>query len=160
CAASRLATLRTISRFAAASSLPRSTSAASFSFPRRAPGAGGHTSSRRSIRYCRGRRSTHWRSMMTTRLSGESRTAALARLPDWSEAENRDAITRVFRFSDFSGAFGFMARVALVAEKLDHHPEWTNVYNRIEVILSTHDAGGLTDRDVALAEAMDKIAAG
>jgi 4a-hydroxytetrahydrobiopterin dehydratase len=70
----------------------------------------------------------------------------------------RDAITRKFVFKDFSEAFGFMARAALVAEKLDHHPEWSNVYKTVEVTLSTHDAGGLTELDVKLAEAMDKLA--
>jgi 4a-hydroxytetrahydrobiopterin dehydratase len=73
-------------------------------------------------------------------------------------ATGRDAIQRTFKFEDFSEAFGFMARAALVAEKMDHHPEWTNVWNRVDVTLSTHSAGGLTELDVKLAEAMDKIA--
>jgi 4a-hydroxytetrahydrobiopterin dehydratase len=73
--------------------------------------------------------------------------------------KGRDAISKKFVFADFNEAFGFMARVALAAEKLDHHPEWSNVYKTVEVTLSTHDAGGLTERDVALAEAMDKFAA-
>ncbi len=73
--------------------------------------------------------------------------------------EGRDAITRTFTFADFSEAFGFMTRVALVAEKMDHHPEWSNVYKTVTVILSTHEAGGLTARDVDLATAMDRFAA-
>ncbi len=95
---------------------------------------------------------------MTQKLAGEARTAALARLKGWSEVTGRDAITRKFVFADFNEAFGFMTRAALVAEKLDHHPEWFNVYKTVEVTLSTHDAGGLTERDIKLAEAMDKIA--
>jgi 4a-hydroxytetrahydrobiopterin dehydratase len=95
---------------------------------------------------------------MTNRLTGEARKAALAMLHDWSEAKGRDAIERTFVFADFSEAFGFMARVALVAEKHDHHPEWRNVYKTVEVTLSTHDAGGLTMKDVALAQAMNAIA--
>jgi 4a-hydroxytetrahydrobiopterin dehydratase len=85
--------------------------------------------------------------------------AALARLPGWSAVEGRDAIARTYRFSDFNAAFGFMTRAALAAEKLDHHPEWFNVYNRIEVTLSTHDAGGVTELDVTLATLMDQYAA-
>ena len=95
---------------------------------------------------------------MTQKLAGEARKAALARLKGWSETSGRDAITRKFVFADFNEAFGFMARAALVAEKLDHHPEWFNVYKTVDVTLSTHDAGGLTERDIKLAEAMDKIA--
>jgi 4a-hydroxytetrahydrobiopterin dehydratase len=95
---------------------------------------------------------------MTQKLAGEARKAALARLKGWSETSGRDAITRKFVFADFNEAFGFMTRAALVAEKLDHHPEWFNVYKTVEVTLSTHDAGGLTERDIKLAEAMDKIA--
>ena len=74
-------------------------------------------------------------------------------------AANRDAIIKEFRFRDFNAAFGFMSRVALYAEKTDHHPEWANVYNRVEVTLATHDAGGVTDKDVALAHFMDQVAA-
>lgn len=96
---------------------------------------------------------------MIEKLSGEARESALARLDGWTEAEGRDAITKEFRFADFNRAFAFMARVALMAEKTDHHPEWFNVYNRIDVTLSTHDAGGLTERDIALAEFMDQAAA-
>jgi 4a-hydroxytetrahydrobiopterin dehydratase len=95
---------------------------------------------------------------MAQKLSGEARSRALARLGGWSEVKGRDAISKKFVFADFSEAFGFMSRVALAAEKLDHHPEWSNVYKTVEVTLSTHDAGGLTEHDVALAEAMDKFA--
>ena len=93
------------------------------------------------------------------KLEGEARKSALADLKDWRELPGRDAIAKKFVFRDFNEAFGFMARVALVAEKMDHHPEWFNVCKTVEVTLSTHDAGGLTERDVKLAEAMDKIAA-
>jgi 4a-hydroxytetrahydrobiopterin dehydratase len=95
---------------------------------------------------------------MAQKLSGEARSRALARLGGWGEVKGRDAISKKFVFADFSEAFGFMARAALAAEKLDHHPEWCNVYKTVEVTLSTHDAGGVTERDVALAEAMDKFA--
>jgi 4a-hydroxytetrahydrobiopterin dehydratase len=80
---------------------------------------------------------------------------AVAALPDWAQAQDRDAITRSFRFSSFSAAFGWMTRVALAAEALDHHPEWFNVYNRVDVTLATHDAGGVTELDVRLAKVMD-----
>ena len=96
---------------------------------------------------------------MAQKLDAQARKAALARLKGWNEASGRDAITKKFVFKDFNEAFGFMARAALVAEKLDHHPEWFNVYKTVEVTLSTHDAGGLTELDVKLAEAMDQIAA-
>jgi 4a-hydroxytetrahydrobiopterin dehydratase len=82
--------------------------------------------------------------------------AALARLDGWRAADGRDAIIKEFRFKDFNAAFGFMARVALYAERHDHHPEWTNVYNRVDVALATHDAGGVTDKDVALAHFRDQ----
>lgn len=95
---------------------------------------------------------------MTERLTGADRASALAELSGWSEVAGRDAIARTFTFADFSEAFGFMTRVALAAEKADHHPEWRNVYKTVEVVLSTHDAGGLTKRDVALAKRMDAIA--
>jgi 4a-hydroxytetrahydrobiopterin dehydratase len=85
---------------------------------------------------------------------------AVARLEGWRAHETRDAITKEFRFKDFNTAFGFMSRVALYAEKADHHPEWWNVYNRVDVTLSTHDAGGVTDKDMALAHFMDQTAAG
>jgi 4a-hydroxytetrahydrobiopterin dehydratase len=94
---------------------------------------------------------------MIQKLEGAARAAALASLPGWSPVEGRDAIAKQFRFKDFNQAFGFMTRIALVAEKHDHHPEWFNVYNRVEVVLTTHDAGGITQRDIALAQAMDAI---
>ncbi|MEO6339910.1 MAG: 4a-hydroxytetrahydrobiopterin dehydratase [Caulobacteraceae bacterium] len=80
---------------------------------------------------------------------------ALRTLPAWAAVEGRDAITRRFTFPDFNAAFGFMTRAALYAEKLDHHPEWSNVYNRVDVVLTTHDAGGVTTMDVRLAQFMD-----
>jgi 4a-hydroxytetrahydrobiopterin dehydratase len=95
---------------------------------------------------------------MRTKLTIEAREAALAKLPGWREVDGREAITRTFLFKDFNAAFGFMTRAALVAEKLDHHPEWSNVYKTVSVVLSTHDAGGVTDMDVKLAAAMDEIA--
>lgn len=85
--------------------------------------------------------------------------AALARLPGWSaDTSGRDAIVKTFTFGDFNAAFGFMTRVALMADKLDHHPEWFNVYNRVEVLLATHDADGVTELDVKLASFMDSAA--
>jgi 4a-hydroxytetrahydrobiopterin dehydratase len=84
--------------------------------------------------------------------------AALAQLPGWSAAEGRDAIQRTYKFDDFSAAFGWMTRIALAAEKLDHHPEWFNVYSRVEVLLATHDADGVTELDVTLARIMDAAA--
>lgn len=98
--------------------------------------------------------------MSRGKLDREAIDAALADLDGWTLAAGRDAITRTFTFRDFGEAFGFMTRVALVAEKLDHHPEWFNVYKTVEVTLSTHDAGGLTERDLDLARRMDRIAAG
>jgi 4a-hydroxytetrahydrobiopterin dehydratase len=95
---------------------------------------------------------------MREKLSDERRQQALTELSGWSNAGDRDAITRTFQFADFNAAWGFMSRVALVAEKMDHHPEWTNVWNRVVVTLSTHDAGGVTERDVELARAMDRFA--
>jgi 4a-hydroxytetrahydrobiopterin dehydratase len=95
---------------------------------------------------------------MPQKLDDAARKGLAGKLPGWRLAEGRDAIQRTFKFKDFSEAFGFMARAALVAEKMDHHPEWTNVWNRVDVTLSTHSAGGLTELDVKLAEAMDKIA--
>ena len=94
---------------------------------------------------------------MVEKLTGNTRKAALAKLDGWSEVEGRDAISRTFIFADFNEAFGFMTRAALVAEKLDHHPEWFNVYDKVVVTLATHDAGGVTERDVALAEAMNRL---
>jgi 4a-hydroxytetrahydrobiopterin dehydratase len=95
---------------------------------------------------------------MAQKLDAGARKGLAARLPGWAPAEGRDALRKTFTFADFNAAFGFMARVALVAEKMDHHPEWTNVWNRVDVTLSTHSAGGLSDLDVKLAEAMDEIA--
>src|SRR6185295_19046439 len=83
---------------------------------------------------------------------------AVSQLKGWSAADGRDAIVKTFRFTDFNAAFGWMTRVALTAEKLDHHPEWFNVYNRVEVTLATHDAGGVTSLDVTLAKVMDAAA--
>ena len=90
-------------------------------------------------------------------LSEAERAEALDGLPDWDYDDGRDAITRSIVFTDFAEAFGFMAQVALIAEKADHHPEWTNVWNRVEITLTTHDAGGLSERDIELAEAIDAI---
>ena len=95
---------------------------------------------------------------MAQKLDDAARKGLTKRLPQWAPTEGRDALHRTFKFADFNAAFGFMARAALVAEKLDHHPEWTNVWNRVDVTLSTHSAGGLTDLDVKLALAMDAIA--
>lgn len=92
---------------------------------------------------------------MSERIGAE---AALARLQGWSAAETRDALVKTFRFRDFNAAWGWMTRVALKADAMDHHPEWSNVYNRVEVLLATHDADGVTERDVALAAFMDEIA--
>lgn len=83
---------------------------------------------------------------------------AVGQLDGWTAVDGRDAIEKRYQFSDFGAAFGFMARVALAAEKADHHPEWSNVYNRVHVVLTTHDAGGVTEKDVALAKAMDAAA--
>ena len=95
---------------------------------------------------------------MADKLTGETRKAALATIPGWTQLMERDAIFRKFVFKDFNEAFGFMTRAALIAEKRDHHPEWLNVYKTVEVTLATHDAGGLTEKDIALAKAMDKLA--
>jgi 4a-hydroxytetrahydrobiopterin dehydratase len=97
---------------------------------------------------------------MDQKLAGEARKQALAKLSGWAEVAGRDAIAKTFVFKDFNEAFGFMSRVALAAEKADHHPEWKNVYKTVEVVLSTHDAGGVTSKDIALAEAMDRFAKG
>ena len=94
---------------------------------------------------------------MIERIDSGRRGEVLAGLPGWQAVDGRDAITRSFRFKDFSEAFAFMTRVALLAETMDHHPEWSNVYNCVEITLSTHDAGGLTERDIALAEAINII---
>jgi 4a-hydroxytetrahydrobiopterin dehydratase len=95
---------------------------------------------------------------MVQKLSAEARKAALKGLSGWSEVVGREAIQRTFGFKDFNEAFGFMTRAALVAEKSDHHPEWRNVYKTVEVVLATHDAGGVTARDIELAQAMNAIA--
>jgi len=95
---------------------------------------------------------------MAERLSAEARKSALKELSGWTEAAGREAIQRTFVFKDFNEAFGFMARSALVAEKSDHHPEWRNVYKTVEVVLATHDAGGVTALDIDLARAMNAIA--
>jgi 4a-hydroxytetrahydrobiopterin dehydratase len=97
--------------------------------------------------------------VMAERLSRDARLAALKELKGWAEVPGRDAISRSFVFKDFNEAFGFMARVALAAEKADHHPEWRNVYKTVEVVLSTHDAGGVTARDIDLAKVMNSAAA-
>ena len=97
---------------------------------------------------------------MIEALSEAERAEALDGLPDWDYVDARDAITRTLVFADFAEAFGFMARVALVAEKADHHPEWSNVWNRVEILLTTHDAGGLSARDIELAEAIDAMVEG
>ena len=95
---------------------------------------------------------------MAERLSAEARKSALQGLSGWSEVPGREAIAKTFTFKDFNEAFGFMSRVALVAEKRDHHPEWKNVYRTVEVVLATHDAGGVTALDIDLAKAMNAIA--
>jgi len=94
---------------------------------------------------------------MVEQLNAAERAGLAAALPEWKLVEGRDAITRAFRFKDFSEAWGFMARVALLAEAQDHHPEWFNVWNRVDITLSTHDAGGLSERDIRLASAIDQI---
>lgn len=94
---------------------------------------------------------------MVEQLSEAERAAALDRLGEWDYDEARDALTRRFLFADFSEAFAFMTRVALLAEQHDHHPEWSNVWNRVDVLLTTHDAGGLSERDVKMARAIDAL---
>ena len=94
-----------------------------------------------------------------TKLSAEERAAALEELSGWTWDGERDGIRRSFAFRDFAEAFGFMAYVALIAEKADHHPEWSNVWNRVNILLTTHSAGGLTSKDVALAKSIDAVAA-
>ena len=95
---------------------------------------------------------------MTAKLAGKARTQALSSIKNWKKVRGRDAIQKSFRFADFNEAWGFMTRVAMAAEKSDHHPEWSNVYNKVEIVLSTHDAGGLSEKDVALAKVIDSIA--
>ena len=94
---------------------------------------------------------------MVKKLTAVERETALKTLPGWAAAEDRDVITRRFVFKDFVEAFGFMTRVALCAEKADHHPEWHNAWNKVEISLTTDDAGGLTSRDVTLAKEIDKL---
>jgi 4a-hydroxytetrahydrobiopterin dehydratase len=96
--------------------------------------------------------------MMIHKLDMGARAAALKELSGWNDAPGRDAIQRSFKFKDFNAAFGFMSSVALMAEKLDHHPEWSNIYNRVDVVLTTHDCNGVSERDVTLARFMDQLA--
>ena len=96
---------------------------------------------------------------MTARLDDSQIQAALGELTSWQLVEGRSAISRQFKFKNFNEAFGFMTRAALVAEKINHHPEWSNVYSSVNVTLSTHDAGGVTELDIKLAKAMDRFAA-
>ncbi len=95
---------------------------------------------------------------LVEKLSAEARRRGLANLPGWNPVKDRDAIQKSFQFKNFNQAWGFMSRVALAAEKMDHHPEWFNVYNRVEITLSTHDCGGLSERDLALAGSIDGFA--
>ena len=95
---------------------------------------------------------------MIQKLDAAARANALTLLSTWKEVEGRDAIARTFKFKDFNAAFGFMSRVALMAEKMDHHPEWFNVYNRVDVTLTTHDCEGLSERDIKLAQFMEQAA--
>ncbi|MBX7198815.1 MAG: 4a-hydroxytetrahydrobiopterin dehydratase [Rhodospirillaceae bacterium] len=92
---------------------------------------------------------------MVQKLESGARAKALAELAGWQDAGARDAIQKTFTFADFNAAFGFMSRVALLAEKMDHHPEWFNVYNRVQVTLATHDCGGVSERDIAMARFMN-----
>ncbi len=95
---------------------------------------------------------------MIEKLKGRERAQALRKLRAWAKVRGRDAISRKFTFKNFNQAWRFMSRVALLAKKMDHHPEWFNVYNKVEITLSTHDAGGLSARDIKLAQAIDKLA--
>lgn len=94
---------------------------------------------------------------MIPRLDDDQRALALRDLPEWTPVQEPDGIRRLFIFKDFNAAFGFMTKVALLAEKADHHPEWSNVYNRVDITLTTHDAGGLSRRDIDLAAAIDAL---
>ena len=98
------------------------------------------------------------RAFTVKRLTAQERIEALHKVPHWQMIEGRDAISRRYQFADFNEAFGFMSRLALYAERVDHHPEWFNVYNRVEITLSTHDAGGLTQRDIDFARFADGLA--
>jgi 4a-hydroxytetrahydrobiopterin dehydratase len=98
------------------------------------------------------------KAMAVSKLDGEEKAVALGNLPHWNYDTDAQGIRRNMCFSDFAEAFGFMTRVAILAEKADHHPEWFNVYNRVEILLTTHDAGGLSQRDIDLAAAIDAIA--
>jgi 4a-hydroxytetrahydrobiopterin dehydratase len=95
---------------------------------------------------------------MINKLTADERKSLLAGLPGWEPVIGRDALHKSFKFGDFNAAFGFMTRVAIKAQELDHHPEWFNVYNRVEITLSTHEADGLTQRDIDLAEFIEKVA--
>lgn len=97
---------------------------------------------------------------MVEKLTAEARREALADLSGWGQVEDRDAIEKSFKFKTFNEAWGFVSRVALAAEKMNHHPEWFNVYNRVDIVLSTHDCGGLSELDIKLAKRIDAIAAG
>ena len=94
---------------------------------------------------------------MIARLNDEERARALNELPEWTAVQEPEGISRRFTFADFNAAFGFMTRVALLADKADHHPEWSNVYNRVDIVLTTHDAGGLSQRDIDLARAIEAL---
>ncbi len=99
----------------------------------------------------------HGRTRHDSQIDGKRCGCGLAKLSGWTEVSGRDAIHKSFKFADFGEAWGFMTRVALAAEKADHHPEWSNVYNKVEITLSTHDAGGVSDKDVKLAEFIDGL---
>jgi 4a-hydroxytetrahydrobiopterin dehydratase len=95
---------------------------------------------------------------MVEKLTGAARQKALASLKGWKKVPRRDAVVKAFKFGDFNEAFGFMSRVALKADRMDHHPEWSNVYNNVTIVLTTHDAGGVSPRDIELAKFIDRIA--
>jgi 4a-hydroxytetrahydrobiopterin dehydratase len=95
--------------------------------------------------------------MKIEKLDRAELNAALVGLPGWQRLSGRDALARSFKFKNFRQAFAFMSEVALLAEKADHHPEWTNVYNRLDIVLTTHEAGGISERDIALATEIEKI---
>ena len=95
---------------------------------------------------------------MASKLEGEARSSALSQLEGWTDVDERDAIAKTFTFKNFNEAFGWMSRVAMVAEKMDHHPEWFNVYRTVDVTLATHDVDGLSELDIKLAQAMDRMA--